>query len=386
MARTRGTARKAPDTTAVADTAVADTAVADAIARKIATDDEATEEEQQIIAEQQEGTEESTVSTPEAHVHEPAPTVAPAVDYAKMTVAALKKLLENRNIEGRSKLTTKGVIIKVLELFDQDPQDKAAISALVAEVSTPRKKKSEAEKTESSSSDAEEKKQKKSRSKKEPKDKKTESESDEKSKEPKEKSKEPKEKSKEPKEKSKEPKAEKASTKKKETKTSKKEKEDEEEDWLEKEGIFREDYPPGTRFVKSKMGKISVRYPKDSKTEASESEKSSEEKKKSKSKKNTKKTEEELEESDNVSLVEEEIKKDESSPSFLRYSEMNVENDPSMREMLELTRDVLRRMRSIANEAREDEKLKKSWINDLKELKKRFDHDLGMIGASVDDE
>ncbi len=320
--------------------------------RKSVTDDESTQEEQ--VTEQV--TEQSVQ------------------DYSKMTVASLKKLLENRKIEGRSKLTTKGVIVKVLELFDQDPQDKTAISALVAELSTPRKKKSDTEKTESSSSDVEEKKPKKSSKK----DKKTDSEIEE---NPKKEQKPKEQKPKEQKPKEQKPKEQKTkkTASKKETKTSQSKKEDE-EDWLEKEGIYREDYPPGTRFVKSKTGKITVRYPKDSKTEASESEKSSEEKKNFKKSKKT-----ELEESDNVSLVGEEIKKDESSPSFLRYSEMNVENDPAMQEMLDLTRDVLRRMRSMANEARDNENLKKSWINDLKVLKERFDHELGILAVTVDE-
>jgi len=72
--------------------------------------------------------------------------------YSKMNNASLKKLLENRGIEGRSRLTTKDAMIKVLEIFDQDPEDKAAISSLVAEVSTPRKNSSSGKKGKNSSS------------------------------------------------------------------------------------------------------------------------------------------------------------------------------------------------------------------------------------------
>jgi hypothetical protein len=249
MARTRGTARKAP--------------VSDAISRKRVTDDEATEEEQPI---EQQITEQVTERSTEE---------SPIVDYSKMTVPALKKLLENRNIEGRSKLTTKGAIIKVLEIFDQDPEDKASISALVAEVSTPRKKKSE-------ESSTDEEKPKKIRS-------------------------------------------------------SKKKK-------SEESSSTDEEKP---------------------KKDTSVDDKSSEEKKKQKPKKVTKKSK------DHVSTEDEEIKKDETSE--IRYSDMNIENDTAMQEMLELTRDVLKRMRSIANDARNNEDLKNSWIHDLKEFKKKLE-------------
>jgi hypothetical protein len=74
------------------------------------------------------------------------------IQYTKMNTASLKKLLENRGIEGRSRLTTKDAMIKVLEIFDQDPEDKAAISSLVAEVSTPRKNSSSGKKDKDSSS------------------------------------------------------------------------------------------------------------------------------------------------------------------------------------------------------------------------------------------
>ena len=83
------------------------------------------------------------------------------VEYSKMTTASLKKLLEQRNVEGRSRLTTKDTMIKVLELFDQDPQDKTSISAFVAEISTPRKKKN---KSESSDHETTTKKSKKEKS------------------------------------------------------------------------------------------------------------------------------------------------------------------------------------------------------------------------------
>ena len=60
-------------------------------------------------------------------------------EYSKMSVAELKKLLEERKIDGRSKLTKKDSIIKVLELFDQDPENKDAIKDLVNEIGTPKK-------------------------------------------------------------------------------------------------------------------------------------------------------------------------------------------------------------------------------------------------------
>jgi hypothetical protein len=41
-------------------------------------------------------------------------------DYSKMTNAELKKVLKTRKINGRSKLTKKENMIKVLELFDQE--------------------------------------------------------------------------------------------------------------------------------------------------------------------------------------------------------------------------------------------------------------------------
>jgi hypothetical protein len=82
------------------------------------------------------------------------------LEYNKMNSAALKKLLEARGIEGRSRLTTKDAMIKVLEIFDQDPEDKTAISSLVAEVSTLKKssggKKSSKSSSKSETSSAEE--------------------------------------------------------------------------------------------------------------------------------------------------------------------------------------------------------------------------------------
>jgi hypothetical protein len=61
-------------------------------------------------------------------------------NYSSMTSAELKKILEERKIDGRSKLTKKDTMVRVLELFDKDPQDKKSISSLVAELSTPRKR------------------------------------------------------------------------------------------------------------------------------------------------------------------------------------------------------------------------------------------------------
>jgi hypothetical protein len=50
--------------------------------------------------------------------------------YSKMTVGELKKLMEERKIEGRSKITKKEALVKVLETYDQDPEDKDAIKSL----------------------------------------------------------------------------------------------------------------------------------------------------------------------------------------------------------------------------------------------------------------
>jgi hypothetical protein len=60
--------------------------------------------------------------------------------YSKMTVSQLKKLLEERSIEGRTKLTKKDAIISVLEFFDQDVEDKKGLSKLISELGTPRKR------------------------------------------------------------------------------------------------------------------------------------------------------------------------------------------------------------------------------------------------------
>lgn len=60
-------------------------------------------------------------------------------DYAKMSVAELKKILEERKMDGRSKLTKKDTIIKALEFFDQDPEDKHGLKDLITEIGTPKK-------------------------------------------------------------------------------------------------------------------------------------------------------------------------------------------------------------------------------------------------------
>ena len=161
-----------------------------------------------------------------------APVSVP-VAYSKMGVADLKKLLEERKIDGRSKLAKKEAMIKVLELYDQDPEDKKAISALILDIGKSKSKGSSSKSKEEQTPDAEiiiDVPQSNETTKKE--------------------SKKPK----------KEPEAV-LRTMAEETKKPKKE--PKKEDWLLAEGISREDYPPGTRFTKSKVGgKIHVHYPK----------------------------------------------------------------------------------------------------------------------------
>jgi hypothetical protein len=88
------------------------------------------------------------------------------MEYTKMSAVALKKLLDERKIEGRSKITKKDAMIKVLELFDQNPDDKLSITALISENSTPRKKTTKSAETDAPVSEEGETPVKKTKSKK----------------------------------------------------------------------------------------------------------------------------------------------------------------------------------------------------------------------------
>jgi hypothetical protein len=61
--------------------------------------------------------------------------------YSTMSVADLKKLLDERKIEGKSKLTKKESIVKVLETYDLNPEDKDAIQSMVNEMASVKKSK-----------------------------------------------------------------------------------------------------------------------------------------------------------------------------------------------------------------------------------------------------
>jgi hypothetical protein len=407
-------------------------------------------------------------------------------DYSKMTAVELKKLLDTRKIEGRSKLTKKETMIKVLELFDQNPDDKESIAALVAELSTPRKKnasKSEVQEGNDDETPSSEEKPKKatkkatsnaSRSKKEPSDEEkqekpkrkprtkkdnTESSSEEKSKEeeeeksssedkPKRKPRTKKESTKSTTESSSEKSSNEDTPKKKSL--SKKQKERDEE--LEKAGINRADFPPGTRFVKSAIGKFQVRYPKGYKEEEPESsekeasssqvvqeadgpeqtaaEQSAPEQSapehpsplqsepervdydsdatqempedeissiaaktatKTKSKKPasnpsvTSKPSSTKSEPQQINEGKQEVEEVQKQEAKKQEQLVDLEDDPSMKEVLTLTRDILKRMKYLGREASENLDFKKSWIKTLTQLKGDFDNELGLLGASIDE-
>jgi hypothetical protein len=346
------------------------------------------------------------------------------VNYSKMTAVELKKLLDARKIEGRSKLTKKETMIKVLELFDQNPDDKESIAALVAELSTPRKKtvsKSEVQEEGNDTPSSEEKTKKKtvSRTKKEnsdeekqekpkrkPRTKKETTEtssSEEKSKEEEEeKSKRKPRTKKETTESSNEEKSSNEDTPKKKS-LSKKQKERDEE--LEKAGINRADYPPGTRFVKSALGKFQVRYPKGYKEDESVQNEQSHTDPTPPVDYDSDATQEIPE--DEIQAIAKTVtktKKTASNPPSTTKSEpkegkqevpeekekqkeqfADLEDDPSMKDVLTLTRDILKRMKYLEREASENQEFKNSWVKMLTQLKGDFDNQLGLLGASIDE-
>ena len=53
------------------------------------------------------------------------------MDYSRLNITKLKEQLKERNIDGRSKLTTKDAIISVLKLHDNQPDNKEAIRKLI---------------------------------------------------------------------------------------------------------------------------------------------------------------------------------------------------------------------------------------------------------------
>jgi hypothetical protein len=318
-----------------------------------------------------------------------------AQDYSKMTNAELKKLLDTRKIEGRSKLTKKEAMIKVLTLFDENPEDNVSITALVAELSTPRKKnnsKSE-EEGKKSSEEGEEKekpKRKPRSSKKEPKiledkEKGVENTSDDESKE----------------EKSSEESAEDSSASKKSKKSSKSRSSTSDEDkpkkkpslskkereeLLKKEGIDRSEYPKGTRFL-FRGKKIQVIYPKGHTPSESEEDKGLSEKEKEVSAEDEKIVSEDVKDS----LTDKLKKMKKASSVNIKKGKKEVveepksevpEEDPSMKEVLDLKKALLKKLTSLENEAYENDEFKKSWIKTLNQLNEDFDRQLGLLGAN----
>jgi hypothetical protein len=374
-----------------------------------------------------------------------------ATNYSKMTAVELKKLMDSRKIEGRSKLTKKETMIKVLELFDQNPEDKESIASLVAELSTPKKKnvsKSEMEEgneqKEISSEEKSEEKPKKSRSTKS-KPSSAESSTEEKASEEEKSKRKPRSKKiseektkttsessteenveEKPKRKPRTKKAVDASEEEapsSEEKSSKKVSKKERDEELIKAGINRADYPRGTRFVKSSTG-FKIVYPKGTVApketniveDSEEQPQSSEEKdkgsrdskasskassKKSTPKKSQQKEEQKEEEPEKAydsdateGMPEEEVASIASASNVKTRDEIkeskqetrpDLEDDPSIQEVLSLTRDLLKRMKYLAREANENQDFKKSWLKTLSKLKDDFDQQLESLGASIDE-
>jgi hypothetical protein len=331
-------------------------------------------------------------------------------DYSKMTAVELKKLLDTRKIEGRSKLTKKENMIKVLELFDQDPEDTGSIASLVAELSATRKKntsKSEVEEGKKSSEEeaaeevAEEAEQEaveetKEGEKEKPKRKTRSKKTKESTLEDKEKGEKTSEEEKSSEESEDSPISKKS---KKSSKSRSSTDEDnpkrpslskkEREELLKKEGIDRSDYPKGTRFL-FRGRKVQVAYPKNYKpSDSEENEKVNTEKEKSDSDSIEDIKEsltEKLTKMKKTSSVNIKVGKKEVQEPTPESREKEVEQeDPSMKEIYGLTRDILKRITYLEKEAQEDEKFKKCWIYTLNKLKEDLDHQLGMQGASIDE-
>lgn len=143
--------------------------------------------------------------------------------YQSMSNSELKKIIDERKMEGRSKLTIKSAMIEALTFQDENPDDKKGLAELISKYS---KVKKDSTSESSAASEDSVRVGSSSISKSGSKKSKTTKDSESKSSEPK-------------------------------VKKSKK------MDWLEENGINRSDYPPGTQFTKNKMGKIKVHFPKD---------------------------------------------------------------------------------------------------------------------------
>ncbi len=162
-----------------------------------------------------------------------------------MTVADLRKLLKERNVEGYSKLTTKPVIVRVLEAHDTDP---STVPALVEELGV---KKPSPKKTDTSTEGSEPKTEDKPKRTRKPK--KTSSE-EEKSSEPSEELKEHSKEGEEPKE-EKEPKEGKPKKTRKPKASAEEEKSESSEDKPKRTRKTKkeaESFTPITELVKSK--------------------------------------------------------------------------------------------------------------------------------------
>ena len=363
--------------------------------------------------------------------------------YSKLGVGELKKLLEERKIDGRSKLTKKEGMVKVLDLYDQDPEDKAAIKALIAEIGTPKKTASTEKSKDETNPPESEVIITDSLSERVPP---SSEEKNEKNTEPK--------------------KVKKTSAEIKDSKISEtslipeKEKSTDEkttsdiisapilnpknkkDDWLLSEGIRREDYPPGCRFVKTKSGKVKVHYPKDCKGDSDEKNEvvkvknvkqieeqderpnTEQENKKEEQEEVVDKKEQDVNNEEQEVDKQQPIEKEEAEPEQsqeptpeepaekepepepeteesqeskpeeheLEQSQSSEEESPildqetidkdeDMKEIFKLSRDILKRLKVFAREAVGDDEFKKEWIVALKKMKKNFDHQLVMMDA-----
>jgi len=162
-------------------------------------------------------------------------TAADNTSYNSMSNAELKKIIDERKIEGRSKLTLKSAMIEALTFQDENPDDKKGLAELIAKYTKAKKdsgSESSAPSKDTSSTESKKTKTSKDSGSKSSGSKSSGSKSSE--------------------------------TKSSESKSSEpKVKKSKKLDWLEEHGIDRNEYPPGTRFTKSKTGKIKVHFPKD---------------------------------------------------------------------------------------------------------------------------
>jgi len=312
--------------------------------------------------------------------------------YSKMGVGELKKLLEERKIDGRSKVTKKDAMIKVLELFDQDPEDKKAIKALIAELATPKKT------TSSSKSKGEEGPEAKVEIK-EPE-----------TKEPQTSEKPVKEKKKPSSKPSSEEKvtvAEKPTEKAEKKVITKKVKDDEEEQPIKKvqdkktlsiekvkvKSVKQDDKElddkqkqpePKVEINEKKVDEEKEPGPEQEKVKEPEHEEKEEQKQQAQTQQEQKPSEEKLEPTEDKTNS----SQDESTPKSRSVEDDSpivdaetIKNDEDMKEIFKLSRDILKRLKVFAREAASDDEFKEVWIKDLKKMKKKMDYELGMMGA-----